>query len=96
MDTTQYSKTRLRLGVPGVELREPHILQAFVESGLLPPDVPLTNHSVELRLWVPWPEGRKDFSLYKINPTTGMRYGGASGLMLEVRHTETNFYPQLH
>ena len=95
MDTIQYSKTRLRLGVPGVELRNPRILQFFVENGLLPTDVPLTNHSLELHLWVPWPADRKNFSLYKINPETGMRYGGASGLMLEVRHTETNFYPQL-
>ena len=95
MPSGQYSKTRLRLGVPGVELRNPDMLQVFVETGLLPPDVPLDNHSLELRLWVPWPADRKDFSLYKINPETGLRYGGASGLMMEARHTDSHFYPQL-
>ncbi len=95
ISSTQHSKTRLRLGVLGVELQDSRILQAFVESGLLPPDVPLTNHSIELRLWVPWPPDRSDFSLYKINPETGQRYGGASGLMMEVRHTETHFSPEL-
>ena len=91
----QYSKTRLCLGVPGVELRDSCILQAFVETGLLPPNVPLTNHSLELRLWVAWRADRADFSLYKINPETGRVYGGASGLMMEVRHTKTHFHPQL-
>lgn len=91
----QYSKTRLCLGVPGVELQNPDMLQAFVETGLLPPDVPLTNHSLELRLWVDWPADRTDFSLYKINPETGRAYGGASGLMMEARHTDSHFYPQL-
>ena len=91
----QYSKTRLCLGIPGLELQNPDMLQAFVEIGLLPPDVPLTNHSLELRLWVPWPAHRTDFSLYKINPETGGAYGGASGLMMEVRHTDTHFHPQL-
>ncbi len=95
MPSGQYSKTRLRLGVPGVELQNPDMLQAFVETGLLPLDVPLTNHSLELRLWVPWPADRTDFSLYKINPETGRAYGGASGLMMEVRHTDSHFYPQL-
>ena len=95
MSSTQYSKTRLRLGVPGVELQDSRILQTFVESGLLPPDVPLTNHSVELRLWVAWPADRADFSLYKINPETGRAYGGASGLMMEVRRTKTHFHPRL-
>ena len=93
--STQYYKTLLRLGVPGVELQNPDMLQAFVEAGLLPPDVPLDNHSLELRLWVPWPADRKDFSLYKINPETGLRYGGASGLMMETRHTNSHFHPQL-
>ena len=93
--STQYYKTLLRLGVPGVELQNPDMLQAFVEMGLLPPDVPLDNHSLELRLWVPWPADRTDFSLYKINPETGRAYGGASGLMMEVRHTDSHFYPQL-
>ena len=92
--STQYYKTLLRLGVPGVELQNPDMLQAFVEMGLLLPDVPLDNHSLELRLWVPWPACRKDFSLYKINPETGGAYGGASGLMMEVRHTDSHFYPQ--
>ena len=91
----QYYKTLLRLGVPGVELQNPDMLQAFVEAGLLPPDAPLENHSLELRLWVPWPADRKDFSIYKINPETGLRYGGASGLMMETRHTERHFHPQL-
>lgn len=91
----QYSKTRLRLGVPGLELQNPDMLQAFVEMGLLPPDVPLDNHSLELRLWVPWPADRQDFSLYKINPETGQAYGGASGLMMEACHTDTHFFPQL-
>ena len=91
----QYCKTRLRLGVSGVELQNPDMLQAFVEAGLLPPDVPLTNHSLELRLWVPWPADRTDFSLYKINPETERIYGGASADMMEVRHTDTHFYPQL-
>ncbi len=95
MPSAQYSKTRLRLGVPGVELQNPDMLQAFVEAGLLPPDAPLTNHSLELRLWVPWPTDRTDFSLYKIDPETGRAYGGASGLMMEVRHTDNHFYPQL-
>ena len=93
--STQYYKTLLRLGVPGVELQNPDMLKAFVETGLLPSDVPLDNHSLELRLWVPWPADRKDFSLYKINPETGLRYGGASGLMMEARHTDTHFFPQL-
>ena len=93
--STQYYKTLLRLGVPGVELQNPDMLQAFVETGLLPPDVPLDNHSLELRLWVPWPADRKDFSLYKINPETGRAYAGASGLMMEARHTDSHFYPQL-
>lgn len=91
----QYNKTRLRLGVPGIELQNPDMLQAFVEMGLLPPDVPLSNHSIELRLWVPWPSDRTDFSLYKINPETGRVYGGESGLMMEARHTDSHFYPQL-
>ena len=91
----QYSKTRLRLGIPGIELQNPDMLQAFVEMGLLPPDVPLTNHSLELRLWVPWPADRTDFSLYKINPETGKAYGGASGLMMETRYTDSHFYPPL-
>ena len=95
MLSEQYSKTLLRLGVPGVELQNPDMLQAFVETGLLPPDVPLTNHSLELRLWVPWPADRTDFSLYKINPETGRAYGGTSGLMMEVHHTDSHFYPQL-
>ena len=93
--STQYYKTLLRLGVPGVELQNPDMLKAFVEIGLLPPDVPLDNHSLDLRLWVPWPADRKDFSLYKINPETGRAYGGASGLMMEVRHTDKHFYPQI-
>ena len=93
--STQYYKTLLRLGVPGVELQNPDMLQAFVEMGLLPPDVPLDNHSLELRLWVPWPADRMDFSLYKINPETGGAYGGTPGLMMEVRHTDRHFYPQL-
>ena len=93
--STQYYKTLLRLGVPGVELQNPDMLKAFVETGLLPPDVPLDNHSLELRLWVPWPAGRTDFSIYKIKPETGLRYGGASGLMMEARHTDTHFSPQL-
>ena len=93
--STQYYKTLLRLGVPGVELQNPDMLKAFVETGLLPPDVPLDNHSLELRLWVPWPADRKDFSLYKINPETGLKYVGASGLMMEARHTDTHFFPQL-
>lgn len=93
--STQYYKTLLRLGVPGVELQNPDMLKAFVETGLLPPDVPLDNHSLELRLWVPWPANRKDFSLYKINPETGRAYAGASGLMMEARHTDSHFYPQL-
>ena len=95
MPSAQYSKTRLCLGVPGVELQNPDMLQAFVETGLLPPDVPLTNHSLELLLWVDWPADRTNFSLYKINPETGRIYGGASGLMMEVRHTKTHFHPQL-
>ena len=53
MPAGQYRKTRLRLGIPGLELQNPDMLQAFVEGGLLHPDVPLTNHSLELRLWVP-------------------------------------------
>ena len=93
--STQYYKTLLRLGVPGIELQNPDMLQAFVEMGLLPPDAPLDNHSLELRLWVPWPADRKDFSLYKINPETGLRYGGASGLMMAARHTDRHFHPQL-
>ena len=44
--STQYYKTLLRLGVPGVELQNPDMLKAFVEMGLLPPDVPLDNHSL--------------------------------------------------
>ena len=95
MPAGQYCKTRLRLGVPGVELQNPDILQAFVETGLLPPDVPLTNHSLELRLWVPWPTDRTNFSLYKINPETGLRYVGASGIMMEAHYTDGHFYPQL-
>lgn len=83
------------MGVPGLELQDPRILQTFVESGLLAPDLPLTNHSIELRLWVPWPADRTGFSLYKIDQDTRLRYGGASGLMMEVEHTKTNFYPQL-
>ncbi len=93
--STQYYKTLLRLGISGVELQNPDMLQAFVEAGLLPPDVLLDNHSLELRLWVPWSADRKDFSLYKINPETGLRYGGASGLMMETRHTDRHFHPQL-
>ena len=93
--STQYCKTLLRLGVPGVELQNPDILKAFVDMGLLPPDVPLDNHSLELRLWVPWPADRKNFSLYKINPETGLRYVGASDLMMEARHTDNHFFPQL-
>ena len=95
MPSGQYCKTRLRLGVPGVELQNPDMLQEFVEAGLLLPDVPLKNHSLELRLWVPWPADRTDFSLYKVDPETGLRYGGASGLMMEVRHTDQHFYPQI-
>ena len=95
MPSGQYSKTRLRLGVLGVELQNPDMLQAFVETGLLPPDVRLDNHSLEFRLWVDWPADRTDFSLYKINPETGRAYGGASGLMMEARHTDNHFYPQL-
>ncbi|MCY3724315.1 MAG: hypothetical protein OXG97_19040 [Candidatus Poribacteria bacterium] len=95
MSSGQYSKTRLRLGIPGIELQNPDMLQAFVEMGLLPPDVPLMNHSLELRLWVPWPANRTDFSLYKINPETGGTYGGASGLMMETRHTDSHFHPPL-
>ena len=91
----EYRKTRLCLGVPGVELQNPDMLQAFVEIGLLLPDVPLDNHSLELRLWVPWPADRKDFSLYKINPETGRAYAGASDFMMEVRHTDSYFSPQL-
>ena len=91
----EYRKTRLCLGVPGVELQNPDMLQAFVETGLLPADVPLTKHSLELRLWVSWPADRKDFSLYKISPETGRAYAGASGLMMETRHTDTHFFPQL-
>ena len=91
----KYSKTRLCLGVPGVELQNPDMLQAFVEVGLIPPDVSLDNHTLELRLWVAWPADRKDFSLYKINPETGRSYVGASGLMMEARHTDSHFYPQL-
>ncbi len=94
VSSTQYYKTLLRLGAPGVELQNPDMLQAFVETGLLPPDVPLDNHSLELLLWVPWPADRTDFSLYKINPETGGAYGDASGLMMEVRHTDSHFYPQ--
>ena len=41
MPSGQYSKTRLCLGIPGIELQNPDMLQAFVEMGLLPPDVPL-------------------------------------------------------
>ena len=93
--STQYYKTLLRLGVPGVELQNPDMLKAFVDMGLLLPDVPLENHSLELRLWVPWPADRTDFSIYKINPETGLRYGGASGFMMEARHTDTHFFPQL-
>ena len=93
--STQYYKTLLRLGVPGVELQNPDMLKAFVDMGLLPPDVPLDNHSLELRLWVPWPADRKNFSLYKINPETGLRYVGASGLMIEAHHTDNHFFPQL-
>ena len=61
LSSAQYSKTRLRLGVLGMELQEPRILQTFVESGLLPPDLSLTNHAIELRLWVPWMAGRMGF-----------------------------------
>ncbi len=93
--SAQYYKTLLRLGVPGVELQNPDMLKAFVETGLLPPDVPLDNYSLELRLWVPWPADRKDFSLYKINPETGRAYAGASDLMMEARHTDSHFHPQL-
>ena len=95
MPAGQYRKTRLRLGIPGLELQNPDMLQAFVEGGLLHPDVPLTNHSLELRLWVPWPADRTDFSLYKINPETKRAYGGASGLMMETRHTDRHFCPEL-
>ena len=95
MSSTQYRKTRLRLGVPGLELQDSQILQAFIEMGLLLPDVPLTNPSLELRLWVPWPVDRTDFSLYKIDPNTGQIHDDASGFMMEVEHTKTNFHPQL-
>ena len=93
--STQYYKTVLRLGLPGIELQNPDMLKAFVDMGLLPPDVPLDNHSLELRLWVPWPADRKNFSLYKINPETGRAYAGASGLMMEACHTDSHFHPQL-
>ena len=95
MSSTQYYKTLLRLGIPGVELQNPDMLKAFVETGLLPPDVPLNNHSLELRLWVPWPTGRKNFSLYKINPETERTHAGASDLVMEARHTDSHFSPQL-